>query len=61
MCFGHHYKTNSPHRECYSYAISTNQWMRRDELRLPLSMMPYEAHGFIQFNYKIQMSILLVG
>jgi hypothetical protein len=53
MFTGRDYGTKKPHRECYSYLISSNQWLRYDELRLSQSIIPYEARGFIQLNYNV--------
>jgi hypothetical protein len=53
MFSGRRYRTKKPHRECYSYLISTNQWVKSDELRLTQSITSYEARGFIQLNNNV--------
>lgn len=54
MLSGRYDDTKKPYRECYSYSISTSQWVKLDYLQLPESLMPYEARGFIQFNYNVE-------
>ena len=46
--------TKRPTRESYSFSIAKNVWTRRDHIKLPKTIEPYEARASIQFSYQTE-------